>query len=107
MGGNGSVWADLCAVLGFNSLFGFSFDIALLPVLSLDLKQPLLKHFCSDRKSETDKTLCYSKDNPIDGWSINRHRPSFNDQNASCVCMQCQIHFLSSAVSTLMPVGSS
>lgn len=64
MGGNSSVWAELCAVLGFKSLFGFSFDIALLPVLSLDLKQPLLKHFCSDRKSETDKTLCSSKDNP-------------------------------------------
>lgn len=79
----------------FNSLFGFSFGIALLPDLSLDLKQPLLKLSCSDSKSETAKTQWYSKDNPHQ--QINGHGPSFNDQSASSVTV-CNVKYISCPV---------
>lgn len=75
MGGNDSAWADCCAVLGFNSLFGFSFDVALFPVPSLDLKKPLLQLLSSVTENEEQmKHNDTVKIIPIDGWSINGHR---------------------------------
>lgn len=94
MGGNGSAWADCCAVLGFNSLV-FLLILCFYLFWVCMWSNLYWNFFCSDRKSETAKTQWYSKYNP--NWWMNEQRPSFSHQNASSITA-CSVKYISCPV---------
>lgn len=94
MCGNGSAWADCCAVLGFNSLV-FLLILCFYLFWVWIWNSLYWNSFCSDKKSKTAKTQWYSKDNPY--WWINGHRPSFKHQSASSVTA-CSVKYISCPV---------